>query len=200
VILVDGGSRDDTRERARGGVDLLLTCEPGRAMQMNLGAAAARGRLLWFLHADSRISPAVLDQLSAAAAAGQGWGRFDVRLSGDDRLLRLIERLMVWRSRLTGIATGDQAIFVRRDWFTAIGGFPPLPLMEDVAISRRLRRRAWPRRLTARVQTSGRRWQRHGIVRTVLLMWRLRLLFFLGVPAERLAASYRSCASPTVES
>lgn len=200
LILVDGGSRDDTREQARGGVDLLLTCEPERARQMNLGAAAAHGRVLWFVHADSRVSPEVLGQLSEAAASGVGWGRFDVRLCGGDPRLRLIEWLMAWRSHLTGIATGDQAVFVRRDWFDAIGGFPPLALMEDVALSRLLRRRAWPRRLTARIQVSSRRWERHGIVRTVLLMWRLRLLYFFGVPAERLAASYRTCASPTAES
>ena len=200
LVLVDGGSRDDTRERARDRVDLILTTPPGRARQMNAGASASTGELLWFVHADSRVSGAALDQLAEAAADGCGWGRFDVRLSGRGPLFRLIEALMTWRSRLTRIATGDQAIFVRRDWFEAVGGFPSLPLMEDVALSRCLRRRGRPRCLRARIRTSSRRWERDGPLRTVVLMWRLRLLYAVGVPAERLAARYRSCSSPTVES
>ncbi len=198
VVVVDGGSADDTVERARRGADMVLNSSPGRARQMNVGAEQAIGDVLWFVHADSGIPATATQQLQAAIAEGCAWGRFDVQLSGAHPLFRWIERSMAWRSRLTGIATGDQAIFVRHDWFTAVGGFPVLPLMEDIAISRRLRARAWPRCLSARIRTSSRRWERRGIVRTVLLMWRLRLQYFLGVPAERLAQDYRQCGESEV--
>jgi rSAM/selenodomain-associated transferase 2 len=200
VIVSDGGSVDSTLVQAARFADRVLSCGPGRARQMNAAAGLAKGDVLWFLHADSTVSSCVIDQLRRAVAAGDAWGRFDVRLSGDHPMFRLIERMINMRSRLTGIATGDQAIFIRRDWFTAIGGFPQLPLMEDIAISRSLRFQAWPRCLSARVVTSSRRWERHGILRTVWLMWRLRLQYFLRVPVERLAREYRSCSSPTAES
>lgn len=200
LIVSDGGSVDGTLALAARYTDRVLSGDPGRARQMNAAAILAHGEVLWFLHADSGVSSEVFDQLRRAVAAGDGWGRFDVRLSGTHPMFRLIERMMNLRSRLTGISTGDQAVFVRRDWFTAIGGFPQLPLMEDLAISRRLRRRAWPRCCSARVVTSSRRWERHGILRTTCLMWRLRLQYFLRVPTERLARDYRSCASPTAES
>ena len=189
LVLVDGGSGDDTVARAAGRCDRLLVAERGRAAQMNAGAAVARGQLLLFLHADTFLPPDALAALWASQlGAGRCWGRFDVRLDGPHPLLRVVAALMNLRSRLTGIATGDQAIFVLADTFRGIGGFPPQPLMGDVELSIRLRRRAWPVCLRARVATSGRRWMRNGVVRTILLMWRLRLAYALGVPAERLHA------------
>ncbi|ROR34900.1 TIGR04283 family arsenosugar biosynthesis glycosyltransferase [Inmirania thermothiophila] len=191
VIVVDGGSADGTAEAARGLADRVLVCRPpGRARQMNAGAAVARGTILWFLHADTLPAPGAAEAIRAAVAAGAGWGRFDVRLSGAHPLLRVVERAMNLRSRLTGIATGDQGIFVRRDWFEAAGGFPDIPLMEDIALSRALRRRGRPACLAGPLVTSSRRWEAHGVVRTILLMWRLRLAYFLGADPARLARRY----------
>lgn len=192
VLVVDGGSADGTAELARPLCDALLTAPRGRAMQMNAGAAAARGDVLWFLHADTRADTAAFAALSAALAdPACVWGRFDVRLSGAHLLLRVVETLMNLRSRLTGIATGDQGLFVRRDAFVRVGGFPDIPLMEDIALSRRLKRLAAPVCLRARLVTSSRRWEEHGVLRTILLMWRLRFDYWRGVPAERLALRYR---------
>jgi rSAM/selenodomain-associated transferase 2 len=158
---------------------------------MNAGAQAAHGDILLFLHADTRL-PADTDRLvcEALAPSSQVWGRFDITIEGQSPLLRLVAMLMNWRSRLTGIATGDQAIFVTRDAFVAAGGFPDIPLMEDIAFSRRLKRLARPVNLAARAVTSGRRWEKHGVLRTILLMWRLRLAFFLGASPATLARSY----------
>jgi rSAM/selenodomain-associated transferase 2 len=153
---------------------------------MNAGARAARGDALVFLHADTRLPPDA-DHLVRAALERSSWGRFDVRIQGHHRLLAVVARAMNLRSRLTGIATGDQAIFVRRDAFT---GFPDLPLMEDIAFSREMKRRSRPACLREHVTTSGRRWERGGVLRTVLLMWRLRLLYALGVSPQRLARDY----------
>jgi rSAM/selenodomain-associated transferase 2 len=201
IILVDGGSRDRTRERAAPLVDLLVEGPAGRARQMNLGAAAADGEIFWFLHADSRLpKDAAARVLHALERPDRCWGRFDVRLSGDGWLLQTVGRLMNLRSRLTGIATGDQGIFVRRHAFYAAGGFPDIPLMEDVAISRRLKRLASPCCLKERIVTSSRRWRSQGVVRTILLMWQLRLAFFLGADPAKLARRYRPCSSPTPES
>lgn len=192
ILLVDGGSRDATRELARPLVDLLLESPPGRAGQMNLGAARASGKVLLFLHADTRLPPAGDTMIHKALAQGNRWGRFDVRLSGRHWLLRVVERLMNWRSCLSGIATGDQGIFVERALFEANGGYPALPLMEDIALSQRLKRMGGrPACIRTPLVTSSRRWEQHGIVRTIVLMWRLRLMWFLGVPAERLSALYR---------
>lgn len=189
VIVVDGGSDDGTVALAQAGADRVIAAARGRARQMNAGAATARGDVLLFLHADTRLPPRA-DRLIVEALAHRGWGRFDVRLSGRQPMLRVIERAMNWRSRLTGIATGDQAIFVRRDRFEAVGGFPGIPLMEDIALSRRLKAFGPPRCLAARVVTSSRRWEAGGIARTVLLMWRLRLAYFLGADPARLAQRY----------
>ena len=191
VLVVDGGSRDDTRERAAALADRVLQAPRGRARQMNAGAAQAGGDLLWFLHADT-LAPVDADRLLADAVAGRraAWGRFDVRLSGRHPLLRLVGRLMNLRSRLTGIATGDQGLFVSRELFGRVGGFPDLPLMEDVELSRRLRRELRPLCLRQRLVTSSRRWEQRGVLRTVLLMWYLRAAWALGVPARRLAARY----------
>ncbi|MEA3644271.1 MAG: TIGR04283 family arsenosugar biosynthesis glycosyltransferase [Lamprobacter sp.] len=199
LILVDGGSTDTTRALAEPLVDRLLAAPCGRAAQMNAGAQAATGELLWFLHADSRVPAATAEALLAAARAGGRpversvvrWGRCDVRLSGRHPLLRVIERAMNLRSCLSGIATGDQGLFVSRADFTAVGGFPDIPLMEDIALSQRLRRLARPLCLRPTLITSSRRWESRGILRTMMLMWRLRLAYALGADPARLARWYR---------
>jgi rSAM/selenodomain-associated transferase 2 len=190
LIVVDGGSRDGTPALCRGLADAVLAAPCGRAVQMNAGARAASGAVLLFLHADTALPEGALT-LIAQAQGRAAWGRFDVTISGRSRLLPVVAALMNARSRLTGIATGDQALFVRRDAFDAVGGFPEQPLMEDIELSKRLRRVGAPACLRAKVRTSGRRWDRRGVWRTIVLMWRLRLLYWLGVPAERLAAAYR---------
>jgi rSAM/selenodomain-associated transferase 2 len=191
VIVVDGGSRDATVVRARDGADRVLAASRGRASQMNAGAAEAAADILLFLHADTRL-PAQADDLirNALAPGHRVWGRFDVRIDGSHRLLGVVAALMNRRSRLTGIATGDQAIFVTREAFAAAGGYPDGPLMEDIVLSRRLKRLSRPACLTARVTTSGRRWERHGVARTIIRMWRLRLAFFLGADPRALALAY----------
>ncbi len=201
IVLVDGGSSDATRALAGPLVDLLIDAPTGRARQMNAGAAAADGEILWFLHADSHLPAGAADcVLRALETPDRCWGRFDVRLADDGWLLRTVGRLMNLRSRITGIATGDQGIFVRRHAFYAAGGFPDIPLMEDVVISRRLRRMARPCCLRDRIVTSARRWRQHGVVRTILLMWRLRFAFFLGADPTKLVRRYRLCTTPTPES
>lgn len=191
LIVVDGGSADGTASAARPLADRVLATPGGRARQMNAGAAAARGAVLLFLHADTELPPDA-DRLIAdgMAASGRSWGRFDVRLSGAQPLLRVVERAMNLRSRLTGICTGDQAMFVRRDLFHAVGGFPPIALMEDIALSRKLKRRGPPLCLARPVVTSSRRWEENGVLPTVLTMWRLRLRYFLGADPAQLAQAY----------
>jgi rSAM/selenodomain-associated transferase 2 len=196
VIVVDGGSRDDTVALARPLCDRLIAAPRGRAAQMNAGAGVARGDVLLFLHADTGL-PAdadrlILDGLTASgrASGSRVWGRFDVRIEGRHPLFPVIATMMNLRSRATGIATGDQAIFVDKTAFAAVGGFPDIALMEDIALSRRLKRLGRPLCLDARALTSGRRWEKHGVVRTILTMWRLRLAFFLGAEPGKLAASY----------
>jgi len=190
VIIADGGSQDGTADLARPLADRVLVGPRGRALQMNAGAAAAQGDVLLFLHADTRL-PENADRLvlDGLIHSGRVWGRFDVRIDGGG-LLRLISLAMNWRSRTTGIATGDQAMFVARAAFTAAGGFPSIALMEDVALSARLKRISRPLALRARVTTSPRRWRRHGTLRTMLLMWHLRLRFFLGADPAKLARAY----------
>ncbi|MCM8627271.1 TIGR04283 family arsenosugar biosynthesis glycosyltransferase [Accumulibacter sp.] len=190
ILVVDGGSRDATVDLARPLVDALICSPRGRASQMNAGSTASRGEVLLFLHADTTLPGNALAEIRRAIADGALWGRFDVRIDGVHPLLRVVERLMNWRSRLTGIATGDQSIFVRREAFTAVGGFPDQLLMEDIALSRRLRRIARPACLHAQVVTSGRRWEKHGVLRTIVLMWALRASYFLGADPQRLARRY----------
>lgn len=189
IIVVDGGSRDDTRGSARGYADRVLVAGRGRARQMNAGAAAADGDVLVFLHADSLL-PGDAEAAIAHALTISCWGRFDVRLRGREWSFRIIETFMNLRSRITGIATGDQAIFVEREVFAMVGGYPEIPLMEDVAISRLLKAVARPACLRQRVVTSARRWRANGIARTVILMWRLRLAFALGADPRSLAHRY----------
>ena len=192
VVVVDGGSTDGTPALAAPLADRVLASGRGRAVQQNAGAAAASGDVLLFLHADTRL-PDGADALvlGGLRRTGRGWGRFDVRLSGRHPLLRVVERMIGMRSRLSGIATGDQAIFVRREWFQRVGGFPPLPLMEDVAITRALKRLGPPLCLRARVTTSSRRWEERGVARTVVLMWRLRWAYSRGADPAELARRYR---------
>ena len=198
VILVDGGSTDGTPTLAAPGVDRVITAPRGRARQMNAGAAQAQGEALVFLHADTHL-PEGADALVRDALQARLWGRFDVRITGRPWVLRVVAALMNVRSRLTGIATGDQAIFVRRATFAALGGFPDLPLMEDIAISKGLKRLGPPACLRQRVTTSGRRWETQGPWRTILLMWRLRFDYWRGVPPEALAGRYRlSAQTPTL--
>jgi rSAM/selenodomain-associated transferase 2 len=190
VIVVDGASHDRTAELARPLADLLLTRERGRALQMNAGAAMAQGDVLLFLHADTHL-PDDADRfvLDGLVESSHVWGRFDVRIDGGG-LLRLVSLMMNWRSRVTGIATGDQAMFVTRAAFEAAGGFPAIALMEDVALSATLKRIGRPLCLRVRVTASPRRFYKHGTLRMVLLMWQLRLRYFLGADPARLARDY----------
>lgn len=191
VVVVDGGSHDATIQRARLRADRVIPAVRGRASQMNAGAETASGDVLLFLHADTRL-PQEADHLilDGLERSGALWGRFDVTIEGRALLLPVVARLMNLRSRLSGVATGDQAMFVRRETFHAVGGFPAIALMEDIALSKRLKRLGRPLCLRERVTTSGRRWERHGVVRTILLMWRLRLAFFLGADPAALARRY----------
>lgn len=191
VIVVDGGSRDGTAALACSGADAVVEAPRGRARQMNAGAAVARGDVLLFLHADTWLPDDADRRVLDATATGASWGRFDVRITGRHPMLRVVAAAMNLRSRLTGIATGDQAIFVRRDLFDGIDGFPDQPLMEDIELSLRLRRGAQPACLRARVRTSGRRWETRGVWRTILLMWRLRWRYWRGESARTLAEDYR---------
>lgn len=190
VIVVDGGSADRSVELAAPLADRVLKAPRGRASQMNAGAAVARGGMLLFLHADTRLPHGAERFVTQAFAGGRHWGRFDVQIDGKSALLPVVAALINRRSRLTGIATGDQAIFVSREAFVASGGFPDIPLMEDIELSRRLLRSGRPACLAARVTTSGRRWETQGVGRTILRMWWLRLRYFLGADPRRLAVEY----------
>jgi rSAM/selenodomain-associated transferase 2 len=191
VIVADGGSRDGTAERAGPLADMVIAAPRGRGAQMNAGAAAARGDVLLFLHADTRL-PADAERLilDGLARRGRAWGRFNVAIEGRSRLLPLIAHAMNVRSRLSGVATGDQAMFATRDAFDQVQGFPDIALMEDIVLSRRLKRVSPPLCLGARAVTSGRRWDERGALRTICLMWRLRLAFFLGAAPDALAQRY----------
>lgn len=194
VIVVDGGSTDATVNLARPLADnVLVSTRSGRAYQMNKGARNASGDVLLFLHADGQLPAEAVQRVAdALTARARGWGRFDLRLSGGAATLRVVEFMINLRSRLSGIATGDQAMFVRKPLFEAVGGFPAIALMEDVALSKRLKRVHRPICLKARVLASSRRWERDGIWRTVFLMWHLRLAYFFGADPQRLVRRYYS--------
>jgi rSAM/selenodomain-associated transferase 2 len=189
---VDGGSRDATTAvAARFPRVRLLESPRGRARQMNAGAGTARGEVLLFLHADTRLPDGALAAVEAAIKdPGVVGGRFDVDFDNARAVFRMIAWFMNVRSRWSGISTGDQAIFVRRDVFEAMDGYPEMPLMEDVELCRRLKRRGWlvPLRLT--VTTSARKWEREGALRTILLMWALRFLYSAGVSPIQLYRWY----------
>ena len=188
LIVVDGGSRDQTVAAAMPLCDQLLIGEPGRAGQMNLGGGVARSEYLLFLHATA--APGFSGMPGALPGQQPEWGFCRVRLSGRRRSLRLIEWFMNLRSRLTSVATGDQMLFLRRDLFGTTGGFDAIPLMEDVAYCKRLRRRAAPLVIREPVTTSSRRWEESGVVATVVRMWLLRLAYFLGVSPQFLWRHY----------
>jgi rSAM/selenodomain-associated transferase 2 len=191
IIVADGNSHDGTLAIAKRLADRALSAPRGRARQMNAAAASATGELLLFLHADTELPAGAAATIATGfERSGALWGHFDVRLSGRRPLLRIVEWLLNRRSRLSGIATGDQAIVVQREAFKRIGGFPDIPLMEDIALSRKLKRLMWPVCFNAKVMTSSRRWERAGILATVLRMWRLRLAYFLGADPAKLASRY----------
>jgi len=210
VVVVDGGSQDDTVARAQAafvaqtlpcpsaqGDAVVMSAPRGRALQMNAGAAhpsAASAQALLFLHADTHLPDGAAQAVAATLQAGAAWGRFDVHIEGPSRALRVVAALINLRSRFSGVATGDQALFVRRDLFVQLGGYAEQPLMEDIELCRRLKAHPQggrPACLRLRVRTSGRRWLRHGIARTVLLMWWLRWRYWRGDSPEALARHYR---------
>ncbi len=191
IIVVDGGSIDATVQRARLRADRVMSAPCGRAVQMNAGAEKAAGNVLLFLHADTRLpreaERLVLDGL---ARSGRDWGRFDVTIEGHHPLLPMVAYMANLRSRITAIATGDQAMFVKRDVFLAAGRFPDIPLMEDIALSQKLKRTSRPLCIREHAVTSGRRWESHGVLRTILLMWWLRFAYFFGADPAALARRY----------
>ncbi len=191
VILVDGGSSDATAQLAMPLVACVVTANKGRALQMNAGAAAAAGDVLLFLHADS-ILPSGADQLilDGLKSGAHAWGRFDVWIDGRHRFLPVVAWSMNLRSRLTGLATGDQGLFMTANAFSQVGGFPKMPLMEDLALCAALRKSGPPLCLRQKIITSGRRWEKHGVWRTILLMWRLRLAYFFGADPADLHRAY----------
>jgi rSAM/selenodomain-associated transferase 2 len=190
IIVADGGSTDGTMQIAAPYADSVIQSIRGRAHQMNAGAADAKGDILLFLHADTQLPPKADQLIATALANGALWGRFDVKITGQSRWLPIIAAMMNLRSRMTGIATGDQAMFMTRGLFIHIGGFPSLPLMEDITLSGLLKRVVAPACLRAKVTTSGRRWDQHGALRTIVLMWRLRFAYWRGADIASLARVY----------
>jgi rSAM/selenodomain-associated transferase 2 len=192
IIIVDGGSTDGTAESAERAGFRVLRAARGRARQMNAGAAVASAQLLLFLHADTQLPDEAVNLIAQALAGGRrAWGRFDVRIRGHAFMLRVVSFMMNLRSRLTGIATGDQALFIKRRAFDEVGGYPDQPLMEDIEISRRLLALSRPACIARCAAPSGRRWEANGIWRTIVLMWRLRWDYWRGIPVQQLAKIYR---------
>lgn len=192
VIVVDGGSTDGSEHIVQSLGFKMLRSERGRARQMNTGAACATGDVFIFVHADTHLPLGAIDLIrQALSAQSRCWGRFDVFITGQAQMLRAIGRMMNWRSRLSGIATGDQAIFITKQAFQRVGGFPDQPLMEDIELSKRLRKIVRPVCISRRVTTSGRRWESYGVWRTIFLMWRLRWQYWRGVSAHQLAKAYK---------
>ncbi len=187
IIVVDGGSSDNTVQLARPFADKVIQSKKGRARQMNAGAIQATAEMLIFLHADTRLPDQALLFISQSH---QPWGRFDIKLSGTPLMLKLISCFMNWRSRLTGIATGDQAIFINKQLFDQIGGYPDIALMEDITLCSHLKKIAKPNCINARVISSGRRWEKFGVIKTILLMWSLRIRYYFGEQPEVLAELY----------
>ena len=192
IIICDGGSTDNTCQLALPYVDTLVSSAKGRSQQMNTGALQANGDVFWFLHADT-IAPENADQYINQTIKYHHciWGRFNVHLSGKQFQFRIIEFLMNLRSCLTGIATGDQGIFILRSYFKELNGYKNIPLMEDVEISKRLKHIRKPACIKHKIITSSRRWEKHGILRTIFLMWKLRLAYYFGASADELASQYK---------
>ncbi|NOT84266.1 MAG: glycosyltransferase family 2 protein [Methylococcaceae bacterium] len=191
IIVVDGGSQDATVNIASPYADLVILADAGRANQMNVGAQHAQGDILLFLHADTLLPEDALDLIQQALIPQQQWGRFDIELKGEHLLLPVIATAMNWRSRLTGIATGDQGIFVTRSAFQAVNQYTNQALMEDIDLCKKLNRLSPPVCISAKAISSARRWEQFGIVKTMLLMWSLRLRYFFGASPETLAQLYR---------
>ena len=191
LIVADGGSTDATRAVAAQFADVVLSAPRGRAAQMNAGAERASSDVLLFLHADTLLPDGFASVVIAACTPpGVIGGRFDVDLQPSSPLITLTAVLMNWRSRLTHITTGDQAMFITRDAFTRLGGYARIPLMEDIDLSRRMKRAGRIACLRQQVTSSSRRWHENGVLRTILLMWSLRALYFFGVPPDRLQRLY----------
>ena len=192
IILCDAHSVDKTQQVAQPWVDSIISTEAGRAKQMNAGAEQAKHDILWFLHADTLV-PNDADTLilRSLASGSRAWGRFNLRLSGHSWVFRIIETMINWRSCLSGVATGDQGIFVNKSAFDQLGHYEDIPLMEDINLSTKLKKITRPACINTAIITSSRRWEQHGVLRTVLLMWYLRLAYFLGTPSEKLAQRYR---------
>lgn len=190
IIVVDGGSQDNTKHIAKPLADKVISSERGRACQMNAGAEEAEGEMLVFLHADTYLPDNAFGEIEQALTSNRQWGRFDILLTGRHPMLKIIARLMNWRSRLTGIATGDQVIFAAKALFVAAGRYPSIALMEDIAICKTLKKYSAPICLKSKVISSGRRWEKFGVFKTILLMWSLRLRFFFGADPQLLALLY----------
>lgn len=191
IIVVDGGSNDNSREVASAFAHKVITSAPGRARQMNTGAAIANGSLLWFIHADSTLPEHLAGFMLKQSSEFHGWGFFKVCLSGRQVIFRVIETMMNFRSAFTGIATGDLGVFISRQLFEDVGGYLEIPLMEDIAISGRLKKKQRPVIITKhQLIASSRRWEEQGILRTIFLMWRLRLAYFLGADPKQLVKQY----------
>ena len=192
VIVVDGGSNDNTISISNLFADKVIQSELGRATQMNTGAVNASGDVLWFLHADTVIPDRAIEKIQFYISnKNNDWGRFNIRLSGQNILFRIIEKMINIRSCLTSIATGDQGIFVKRKIFDEVNGYSNIPLMEDINLSKKLKKLSPSVCIKENLVTSSRRWENNGIFSTVFLMWRLRLLYWLGVNADKLVTQYR---------
>lgn len=194
IIVVDGGSVDNTKPLAKPLADKVISSAQGRATQMNAGAKRAEGDVLIFLHADTFLPKEGLNDLTQAITQHQQWGRFDVKLSGSHPMLKVVAWFMNYRSRLTKIATGDQVIFVTKQLFESVGQYPVIPLMEDIALCKKLKLISPPICLSANVLSSGRRWEQFGVIKTILLMWSLRLRYFLGEDPHILVHLYNKGA------
>ena len=190
VIVVDGGSIDKTPQLVEGLCDQFISNRQGRAAQMNTGALKAKGEFIFFLHVDTQLHEEFQELIPLIEADTFCWGRFDVKLAGEHWSFRIIESMMNLRSRLTGIATGDQVMFVSQKLFQEVDGFPEIALMEDIAMSQKLKNICSPLCLRQKVLTSSRRWEKHGIINTILKMWWLRFSYFMGVDPVRLARQY----------
>ena len=190
VIVVDGGSADKTVSLSELLADKVIASSAGRAIQMNKGASGSKNDILWFLHADSLIPEDAIKHIQQALN-NKPWGRFNIHLSGKNIVFRIIGSMMNLRSCLTGMVTGDQGIFIDKLLFNKTGGFPNIPLMEDIAMSKNLNKRSRPACVKVKLITSGRRWEKNGILSTVFLMWKLRFLFWIGVSADKIALQYK---------